>query len=82
MDEIIKGPQEAKITIEVGDYKITMDGTLDTPNIKSYTNNKDIWKMGPDVWKSIEFNVVPRSDVNVERVKWTIPIKIRPRIEP
>lgn len=81
MEEIVKGPQEAKISIEVGDWKISMEGTIDTPVIESYTQRKDIWKMGPDIYKNVKFSIVPRTDILVEQVRWTIPIAIRPRIE-
>jgi len=81
MKEVFPGPQDAKITIEVGDYRVTMSGKMNPPNIKSYSQRDDIWSLEPDVYKNVELNIVPRSVIKIERIKWTIPLAIRPRIE-
>lgn len=81
MDEMFKGPIRGTITIDLGDYKISITGDIETPLVKSHVNNYEAWKMGPDVYKQINFCIVPRSDVYVEKVRWVIPIAIKPRIE-
>jgi len=82
MDEMFEGPIRGTITVNLGDYKISIEGDIDTPLVESSMKRKDVWKMGPDVYKQIKFSVVPRSDVHVEQVRWVIPIAIKPRIEP
>lgn len=76
-----RATQDAKVTIEVGDYKVTMSGKLSPPELESFSKRDDIFALQPDVYKNIHFNMVPRSEILIERVRWTIPIAIRPRIE-
>lgn len=76
--------QEAKITIEVGDYRITMEGEMKPPIKKDVYNDK-IRLLKDSVFRDIEttvdMSIQHPKNIAVEQWRWTIPIAIPPRIE-
>lgn len=86
MEDPFKGnPMDAKITIEVGDFIVTMQGELDPPIVKTHRWDNDFYHhdkgMATDGITEINMNLKPSKVMKIERVRWTIPITIRPRIE-
>lgn len=86
MEDPFKGdPMDVKITIEVGDFNVTMQGKLDPPVVKTHRWDNDFYHhdkgMASDGITEIAMNLKPDVGMKIERVRWTIPLAIRPRIE-
>lgn len=76
--------QDAKVTIEVGDYRVTLEGKMKAP-IKHDDYHDEIRLAGTPPFSDVETRVdmsirVPRN-IKIEQWRWTIPVAIRPRIE-
>lgn len=80
--------QEAKITIEIGDYKISMQGQLDPPAVKTDRFEEGIYTRrnfgNSNIYNDIEeilLKLKPTSKIEAVQWRWTIPVAIPPRIE-
>lgn len=76
--------QDAKVTIEVGDYRVTMEGKMKAP-IKHDEYHDEIRFAKDSVFKDVETTVDmtvkhPRN-IKIEQWRWTIPVALKPRIE-
>lgn len=88
LDNVFGTGEEAKITIEIGDYKVKMEGYLDPPAITTDRFEGDFYsrrKFGTDqVYNDIQevlLKLRPKGKIDIEQFRWSIPIAIAPRIE-
>lgn len=81
----LMGP--AKVTIEVGDYKVSMEGHLDPPEFNADYEDIRIDDYGMTMLRqratsrNFAFNVKNFKNAKYERIKWSVPIATPPRIE-
>ena len=85
--------QPAKITIEVGDYRVTMTGKLEPPEVNrylkddfdtsAYLSGHNLKDIGGEMFyrKNVNMHLKDPEGFKVERFRWSIPVEIRPRIE-
>lgn len=80
--------QEAKITIEVGDFKVTMEGQLEPPTVTTDRFEQDIYSRrafpGGSIYNDIQeilLKLKPKGKININQWRWTIPLVTPPRIE-
>ena len=90
MKEFINHSREAKITIELDDYKVTMNGRLEPPmKISKYSPFDEDLMLGyqdPNsgieiVDNQVTLRVNRAENIKIEKTKWIIPLSTRPRIE-
>lgn len=80
--------QEAKITIEVGDYKVSMEGQLEPPTITTDRFQENIFSrrkfadvMTQNELQEVLLRLKPKGKININQWRWSIPIAVPPRIE-
>lgn len=89
MEDVFGTGEEAKITIEIGDYKVKMEGYLDPPTITTDRFQGDFYsrrKASGDTYTYGEMQEVllrlrPKGNMDIKKWRWSIPIAIPPRIE-
>lgn len=87
MEEVFKkDSMDAKITIEVGDYQVMMEGMLAPPSVKTHRWDNEFYHHDQGIMSDglteISLILKPTEVIKIERFKWSIPLTIRPRIEP
>lgn len=80
--------QEAKITIEVGDYKVSLEGQLEPPTVTTdrfeenvFGRRKFVESMTYNDIQEVVLKLKPKGKIDVNQWRWSIPIAIPPRIE-
>lgn len=86
MEDPFKGESlDVKITIEVGDFNVVMEGKLDPPIVKTHRWDNDFYHhtkgLASDGISEVALSLKPDKVMKIERVRWTIPIATKPRIE-
>lgn len=88
IEDIFSTGEKAKITIEIGDYKVKMEGYLDPPTITTDRFEGDFYsrrKFGTEnvynEMQEILLKLRPKGSIDIEQFRWSIPIAIPPRIE-
>jgi hypothetical protein len=86
MEDPFKGESmDVKVTIEVDDYHVIMQGKLEPPVIKTNRWDNDFYHhqkgLASDGITQVHLDLKPDTAMKIQRVKWTIPIAIKPRIE-
>jgi hypothetical protein len=83
-------PQEARITVDIGDFRITMNGMLEPPTIDKKMDNsnfiyeRDFYGLSnPYVPLSswINLKLKTSDSVKIDQIKWEIPIAKKAWIE-
>lgn len=87
MEDPFKGdPMNVQITIEVGDFNVIMQGKMDPPVVKTHRWDNDFYHhdqgVASDGITEVALNLKPDTAMKIERVRWSIPLAIKPRIEP
>lgn len=90
---LMKETQQAKITVEVGDYRVTMNGQLEPPqnhqiSLNDYDehgdyltdHNMDRFFIN-DVRRYVIMKLGKPENIKVERFKWSIPVQRKPWVE-
>jgi hypothetical protein len=80
--------QDAKITIEIGDYKVTMEGQMHPPEIITDRFEENIFSRrkfeGGLVYndmREVNMKLRPKGKIDIKQWRWTIPLATPPRIE-
>lgn len=80
--------QEAKITIEVGDYKVSLEGHLEPPTITTDRFEENLYSRRKYTSESIYNDIQeimmklrPKGKIEIHQWRWSIPVAIPPRIE-
>lgn len=88
LENVFSTGEEAKITIEVGDYKVKMEGYLDPPTITTdrfegdfYSRRKFGTEQAYNDIQEVLLKLRPKGKINIEQFRWSIPIAIAPRLE-
>lgn len=88
ISELFDESKDAKITIDVDDYRITISGKLEPP-VSQYNNDSNDYIYRDYVYphrnlyarKSIDLSVINPDNIMIEQIRWRIPLSIKPRIE-
>ncbi len=88
LEDVFGTGEKAKITIEIGDYKVNMQGYLDPPTITTDRFEGDFYSrrnFGVDhVYNDLQevlLKLKPKGKIDIQQFRWSIPIAIPPRIE-
>ncbi len=89
LNEVFKEDlQNAKITIEVGDYLVTVEGDLEPPVVRTDRFEQGLhnrgWNREPIIFNELSellLKMRPKGNLMAKRFRWTIPLAIKPRIE-
>lgn len=89
IDEVFnKENQEAKITIEIGNYKVIMEGSLEPPEITTDRFEENIYSrrnfaggLAYNDMREVSLRLRPKSNIKIQQFRWSIPLAIPPRIE-
>lgn len=80
--------QDAKITIEIGDYKVSLEGSLEPPTITTDRFEENLYSRrkyaSDNIYNDIQevmMKLKPKGNIKVHQWRWSIPIAIPPRIE-
>ena len=76
--------QEAKITIEIGDYRVTMEGQIEPPTVTTERFETGLYLKDNSNYGNLQeilMKIRPKGQVVVKQFRWSIPIAIPPRIE-
>jgi hypothetical protein len=76
--------EEAKVTIEIGDYKVTMEGQMEPPTVKTERFERGLYLKEASNYGSLQevlMKIRPKGQIDIKQWRWTIPLSTPPRIE-
>ncbi len=89
LNEVFKEDlQNAKITIEIGDYLVTVEGDLEPPTVRTDRFEQGLhnraWPRDPIIFNELSeilLKMRPKGNMVAKRFRWVIPLATKPRIE-